>query len=284
METERRWADWAGADRAMTSFLVTSSFTFTDEADLFAAGRAISASPTFTSSREPWNSTSASPAGCFGGAGPVCGTVEVAPRLAARTVRYVLLPACRACLSGRVRNTGQGASRAFCPSAADAFGRPQDQRRRCGCPSGRLGVRHPPHGGFRAPVAPGLALSLRVVGNTARAGPPSGGVLTGLYLPSRAKLLLACGLRRVNLAAHHCGAAGRQAPVLKRRQTSTQVYTVENRVCGPDALVGGSYRRHPGNRVPSVRSDTRRRTPSSLAVLRRSVCCPGRLSRQRCTP
>jgi len=53
MEAERRWADWAGADRAMTSFLVTSSFTFTDEADLFAAGRAISASPTFTSSREP---------------------------------------------------------------------------------------------------------------------------------------------------------------------------------------------------------------------------------------
>jgi len=53
METQRRWANWAGADRSMISFLVASSFSFTNETDLFAAGRAISASPTFTSSREP---------------------------------------------------------------------------------------------------------------------------------------------------------------------------------------------------------------------------------------
>jgi len=44
-QVAQRWEAWAGTDRNLVLFLVTSSFTFTDEDDLFAAGRAVCAAP-----------------------------------------------------------------------------------------------------------------------------------------------------------------------------------------------------------------------------------------------
>ena len=42
-DTSRRWATWAGDNPARTAFLLTASFNFDDEDDMFAAGAALTA-------------------------------------------------------------------------------------------------------------------------------------------------------------------------------------------------------------------------------------------------
>jgi len=48
-ETEHRWAAWSSNSPARAAFLLTSSFDFTCEDDLFAAGAAVCAPPAATS-------------------------------------------------------------------------------------------------------------------------------------------------------------------------------------------------------------------------------------------